>query len=122
MQNDPELNGKYLGTITKDFAKVSDILSEGSYMMRSRKISDFPIFPVSKSYLPVGEMIISGPDAGLDRSFYVSYLDEFIQAKIIPEENIDLFKASYKDPDDFCCLFVVDDQFTGFLYVPYPED
>ncbi len=28
--NDPELNGKYLGTITKDFATVSDT-SEKSY-------------------------------------------------------------------------------------------
>ena len=33
--NDPELSGKYLGTITKDFVKVSDILKEASYQVRS---------------------------------------------------------------------------------------
>lgn len=51
--NDPELNGKYLGTITKDFVKVADTLKEASYQVRSRKFSDFPIFPVCKSDQPI---------------------------------------------------------------------
>ena len=28
--NDPELNGKYLGTITSDFVKISDVLKDAS--------------------------------------------------------------------------------------------
>jgi hypothetical protein len=42
--NDPELSGKYLGTITKDFAVVSDTLKEASYQIRKRDISKYPIF------------------------------------------------------------------------------
>jgi len=48
MNNDPELNGKYLGTITEDFIKVSDNLKEASYQIRTRGFSDYPIFPTSK--------------------------------------------------------------------------
>ena len=34
MQNDPRLNGKYLGTITKDFVVVADTLKEAAYQVR----------------------------------------------------------------------------------------
>ena len=29
---------------------------------------------------------------------------------------------TYKDADEFCCLFVLDKEFTNFVFVPYPED
>ncbi|MFT5568373.1 MAG: hypothetical protein ACI9RP_000404, partial [Cyclobacteriaceae bacterium] len=51
MNNDPELDPKYLGKISSDFVKVSDFLKEASYQMRTRKISAYPIFPVSKDDL-----------------------------------------------------------------------
>ena len=58
MENDPELNGKYLGTITKDFVVVSDTLKEASYQIRKRGFSDFPIFPISKVEIPVGNLLV----------------------------------------------------------------
>lgn len=56
--NDPELNGKYLGTITKDFVKVAEILKEASYQVRSRKFSKYPIFPISKEDQPIGQILL----------------------------------------------------------------
>ena len=43
--NDPELNGKYLGTITSDFVRVADSLKEASYQIRKAGF-DFPIFAI----------------------------------------------------------------------------
>jgi hypothetical protein len=120
MHNDPELNGKYLGTITQDFAKVADTLKEASYMVRKRGFSDYPIFPISKTALPVGQLLIGRQELGVNWNYFISYLDEFVQRELI--EEADLFKAAYKDPDEFCCLFVVDVEFTNFVFVPYPED
>ncbi|NMM48924.1 hypothetical protein [Marinigracilibium pacificum] len=124
MQNDPELNlkGKYLGTITKDFAVMADTLKEASYQIRSRKFSEYPIFPVSKTDQPIGQMLIAKTDMALEWNVYATYIDEFVQRDLINEENIEEFKKSYKDPDEFCCLFVVDKDFTNFVYIPYPED
>ena len=42
MQNDPELSGKYLGTITQDFVLVCNTIKEAAYQMRKREISDYP--------------------------------------------------------------------------------
>lgn len=120
MENDPELSGKYLGTITKDFAVISETLKDASYQIRVRKFSDYPVFPVSKLDIPIGQLLIGKRELALEWNFYASYLDEFIQRKLV--ENEEGFKAAYKNPEEFCCLFVVDQEFTKFLFIPYPED
>jgi hypothetical protein len=121
MNNDPELNGKYLGTISSDFVKVSDTLKEASYQMRKRGISDYPIFLIAKTDLPIGKLLF-GRESGNAWNYYFTFLDEFIQRQIIAEEKADEFKAAYKNADEFCCLFVVEPEFTNFIFIPYPED
>ncbi|AWW29963.1 hypothetical protein DN752_07405 [Echinicola strongylocentroti] len=120
--NDPELNGKYLGTITKDFVKVAETLKEASYQVRSRKFSEFPIFPVCKTDQPIGQLLIGNTDVKVDWNYYITYLDEFIQRKLVDQEAIENFQEAYKNPDEYCCLFVVDQDFTNFVYIPYPNE
>ena len=122
MHNDPELDGKYLGTITKDFVKIANILKEASYQMRVRKISDYPIFPISKDDLPIGQILIDSTTSNLDWNYFISYLDEFIHKGLLVKSED--FKAAYKDADEFCCLFVVDQakNFNNFVFIPFPED
>ena len=122
MENDPELNGKYLGTITKDFAIVADTLKEASYQIRKREISKFPIFIFTREILPLGATLLRSEEAALEWHVLVSYLSNFVEQNVISEEKVAEFQAAYKDPDEFCCLFVVDNNFTNFVFVPYPED
>lgn len=122
MNNDPELNGKYLGTITSDFAMVSDTLKEASYQLIVRKISKYPIFPISRVDLPIGKLLLGKFELNINWNYYISFLDEFIQRKIISPDKVEDFERAYKDPDEFCCLFVVDNEFTNFVFIPYPED
>lgn len=121
-ENDPTLNGKYLGTITSDFIKISDTLKEASYQVRSRKFSEYPIFPISKEMQPIGKIFLGKIEKDLDWNYFITYVDEFVQRKLISEEALEDFKKSYKDPDEFCCLFVMDGAFTSFVYIPYPND
>jgi hypothetical protein len=120
MHNDPELNGKYLGTISRDFVKVADTIKEASYQVRKRGFSDFPIFPICQEQQPIGQLLINHSILHTEWDYYITYLDEFVQRGLV--ENPDEFKAAYKDPDEFCCLFVVDKEFTNFVFIPYPED
>ncbi|HLU89158.1 MAG TPA: hypothetical protein VKZ51_04950 [Cyclobacteriaceae bacterium] len=121
-ENDPELDGKYLGTITRDFVKISDTLREASYQVRSRKFSEYPIFPICKTEQPIGQLLLGKDEMEIDWNYYITYLDEFLQRKLIDEESLPEFQKNYKDPDEFCCLFVIDQEFTSFVYVPYPND
>lgn len=122
MQNDPELNGRYLGTISRDFVKLAETLKEASYQMRVRKISDYPVFPISKVDIPLGKLLIGGVEGNIEWNYYISFIEEFIQRKLVSEDRLEEFKLAYKNPDEFCCLFVVDYEFTNFLFIPYPED
>ena len=122
MNNDPELNGKYLGSISQDFVVVSDTLKEAAYQIKKRGFSEFPIFPIAKFELPIGQLLVSKEELATNWNYNASFLDEFVQREIVSEDKLEAFKANYKNPDEFCCLFVVDDNFTNFLYIPYPED
>ena len=122
MFNNPELNGRYLGTISKDFVAVAETLKEASYQIRKRGFSDYPIFPIARVEIPIGQLLIGKSEMALEWNYYTTYLDEFVQRKLIAKELMEEFMASYKNPDEFCCLFVVDEEFTNFVYIPYPED
>ncbi|MEZ4974701.1 MAG: hypothetical protein R2820_15420 [Cyclobacteriaceae bacterium] len=119
--NDPELDGKYLGTISKDFVKVADTLKESSYQIRKAGF-EFPIFAIAKDSISIGQLLLGKDDLGLDWNYYASYLEEFVQRELIATERENVFKNNYKDPDEYCCLFVVDREFTKFVYIPFPVD
>ena len=121
MTNDPELSGKYLGTISTDFVKVADTLKEASYQIRKSGFS-FPIFPISREQQPIGQILIDKTEKGLQWNYFASFLDEFMQRELVAKEKEDEFKNAYKDPDEFCCLFVIDNEFTKFVFIPFPED
>jgi len=121
MVNDPELSGKYLGTISNDFVKVADTLKEASYQIRKAGF-DFPIFPISKDETPIGQLLLEKNKLSLTWNYYASFLNEFIQRELVSSDKEEQFKESYKDPDEFCCLFVIDKAFTNFVFIPYPED
>ena len=123
IENDPELSGKYLGKISQDFIKVSDTLREAAYQIKKRGFSDHPIFIISKRKdLHLGQILLAAGELGTEWSYYASFLDEFAQLKLIEPDKIEAFKANYKDPSEFCCLFVIDEGFTNFLFIPYPVD
>jgi hypothetical protein len=121
MDNDPELSGKYLGTISKDFVKIADTLKEASYQIRKAGFA-YPIFPISQADQPIGSLLIVQGDFQLDWNYYASFLDEFVQRELVAKEKEEDFKSTYKDPDEFCCLFVIDKAFTRFVFIPYPVD
>ncbi len=121
--NSPDLNGKYLGIISSDFALVAEFLKEASYQIRSRGFSKYPIFTTSQNPVPIGQKLIGIHEMnGNQWNYHASLMEEFIQREIIAPENIEVFQTSYKDPDEFCCLFVFDNDFASFVYIPYPED
>jgi hypothetical protein len=120
--NDPELNGKFLGTITADFIKVCDQLKEAAYQMNSRSISKYPVFILCREIQPIGVLLHSRVTEDLEWNYFFAMGEEFVERGILSEAGFENFAASFKDPDEFCCLFVVSPDFTNFVFLPYPED
>jgi hypothetical protein len=120
MNNDPELNPKMMGRISSDFVKVAENLKEAAYQIKKRGFSDYPVFAVSISELPIGSLLYERNQLENKWNYYASFMEELVQRGLIEKE--DEFKGVYKNSDEFCCLFIVDPQFTNFVFIPYPED
>ena len=116
------LDGKYLGAITEDFVKVADKLKEASYLIRKRGGYNCPVFPTSKVSLAIGSLLIARGETDNQWIYYAAYLDVLVQCGLIAEDKAAAFQEVYKDPDEFCCLLIVDTDFTNFVYIPYPEE
>lgn len=122
MQNDSTLNGKQLGKITEDFVKISDVLKESSYQIRTRKYSDHPIFVISDQELDLGLPLIKKGERENKWNYNAALPEHFIEKEIIELEKYEEFVGIYKDPEEYCCLFVVLPNFNSFIFLPYPED
>ena len=122
MYNESTLNGKYLGTISADFVKVANKLKEASYVIRKQGGYNYPVFPISKVPLSVGALLIEKKETDNQWYYYAAYLDVLVQCGLVAKDKAAAFQKVYKDPDEFCCLLVVDTSFTNFVHIPYPEE
>ncbi|MCE6991536.1 hypothetical protein [Dyadobacter sp. CY323] len=120
--NSPELNQKLMGNISQDFVKVADQLKEASYQIRKRGFSDYPVFAVTNNELQIGALLIDSQELANLYSYRASFLQEFVDRKLVGEESVEMFTENYKNADEYCCLFVLIGEFSGFVFVPYPED
>jgi hypothetical protein len=120
--NSPEINQKLMGKVSSDFIKVSEHLKEASYQIIKRKFSENPIFILTENPVEIGATLFQQNDFKTTYEYRASFLEEFISRNMIGEESIEFFKENYKDPEEYCCLFVIDQAFAGFIYLPFPND
>ncbi|GAB2794355.1 hypothetical protein GCM10027275_44310 [Rhabdobacter roseus] len=120
--NSPDVNRKLLGMVSTDFVKVADQLKEASYQIRKRGFSDHPIFAVTREAAEIGILLFAPEDLTNRWMYRASFLQEFVDRRLIGPESVELFKENYKNPDEFCCLFVIHGDFAGFVFMPFPED
>jgi hypothetical protein len=120
--NSPELNRKLMGHVSEDFVRVSDQLKEASYQIRKRGFSNHPIFVITNNEVDLGVLLVGSTEMTNRYHYRASFMQEFVDRKLIGEESAEAFTENYKDADEYCCLFALIGDFSGFIYVPYPED
>lgn len=120
--NSPEINQKLMGKVSSDFVIVSEHLKEASYQIIKRKYSENPIFVLTTENVEVGVTLFKKEDFQTTYEYKASYLEEFLTRNLVGEESKEFFRENYKDPEEYCCLFVIDESFAGFIYLPYPND
>jgi len=120
--NSPEVNKKLMGYVAGDFILVAEYIKEASYQIRKRKFSDHPIFALSQTPVEVGQLLFDRSDFQTRYQYRASMVEEFIQRTLMSEESKPLFLENYKNPEEYACLFVFDEGFAGFVFLPYPED
>lgn len=101
----------------------ADYLKKVAGAVVSHKISQYPIFILHRQgTLPFGRSVINAEEQRSDWSINVSFLEEFAQLGLIHANKVNAFKQSYKNPEQFVCLFIIfGDADASFAFLAYNE-
>jgi hypothetical protein len=95
------------------------MLREASRTIIDQDVSLYPIFIFHATDLELGIELAKAENVSGNWSVNASTLEEFVAKRLIEDARIDSFKDTFKDPDEFFCLFVVaDEQSAQFIFVP----
>ncbi len=84
-------------------------------------VSKYPIFVAMRGEMDVdiGLPIVNRSDFDISWNFNASHLEDFVNKGIVKKDKVEHFVETYKNPDDYMCVFVAEDQAMSFVFMPY---
>ncbi len=102
--------------IEQSIKKFIPIINKAADAMRASDMSQYPIFIMHKQVIALGLSLIErSPNS--EWAINVSNLEEFVSKQLIFENKVEEFKATYKDPKEYNCFFVLSDLGAQFLFL-----
>ena len=111
-------NELILKQIERELRQYFSILVKAADAVLNQGVSEYPIFIVHQGELDMGIPIIDKANSKGNWSVNASILEEFAARKLIQAEKIDDFRAVYKDPETYLCLFVLSEIGANFIFLP----
>jgi hypothetical protein len=108
-------------SLERELKFFKDSIQEVAIEIMMEGLSSYPIFVAHQHEVKLGEVILDRHDLNSDWSIHASTLEEFTERGVIKPELKDRFIKSYKNPNDFMCVFVVVPEGANFVYVPYKK-
>ncbi|MDB5126960.1 hypothetical protein [Mucilaginibacter sp.] len=108
-----------LVSLERDLKFFNESIREVAVEIMVEGLSSHPIFVAHQHELKLGEMILDRNELNTEWSIHASTIEEFVERGIIKPELKERFLTTYKNPNDFMCLFVVVPEGANFVYYPY---
>lgn len=110
-----------LEDLQKDLGYYATYLQGIAHEILDSGTSKYPVFVAYSSGLPdLGRPLLDHRQLDTRWSIRVSAMEEFVRKSILTHDQFQVFKQSWKDPNDFMCVFVADPQQAVFVYFRYP--
>jgi hypothetical protein len=92
------------------------ILGQAADVILDEDVSKYPIFVLHQQEVEMGVALI---EAGSKFAWSVnaSTLEEFVTKDLIFNEKVNDFRATYKDPQVYLCLFVLSELGAQFIFI-----
>ena len=103
--------------LEKEIQPYNAFLSFTSDTILNQDVSQYPIFVLHIQGINVGIPLDTDHIRG-NWLVNASSLEEFVTKQLIESSKVDAFKAVYKDPKAFLCLFIVDKSGATFVFIP----
>jgi hypothetical protein len=111
-----------LVSLEKDLKFFNESIREVAVEIMMEGLSTHPIFIAHQHDLALGEVILDRHDLNTEWSIHASTLEEFLEKGVIKEVLKERFLSTYKNPNDFMCVFVVVPEGANFVYYPYVKE
>jgi len=110
-----------LETLQNDLTYYADYLQGLAREILDSGTSKYPVFVAHQQErgLDIGKPILQHAQIETRWSINISLMEEFVAKGIIAREKFADFKQSWKDPEDFMCVFVYAGPASSFVYLPY---
>lgn len=108
-------------SLERDLKIFGESIHEVAVEIMMEGLSSYPIFIAHQHELKLGEVILDRNDLNSEWSIHASTLEEFEERGVIKPELKDRFINSYKNPNDYMCVFVVVPEGANFVYFPYKK-
>jgi len=96
----------------------NNMMSEAVEMLLANEISKYPIFVAHQQELEIGILLSDREKVSGNWTIHLSTLEEFSSKQIISAEKINDFKATYKSPETYLCVFVLSELGAQFYFLP----
>lgn len=93
------------------------LMGKAADVVMDQEVSNYPIFVVHQEELNIGVPLDTSQLYG-KWQVHVSSLEEFATKQLIESSKIDGFRAVYKDPKTYLCLFLVQEGAATFVFIP----
>jgi hypothetical protein len=111
-----------LKMLEADIKSLGELLKDAALTIFNEGVSNYPIFVAHRYALNMGIELVDKERMQTNWSFNASTLEEMVTKNIISRENLDGFREIYKSPEDFVCIFVIDETISEFVFYPYEEE
>jgi hypothetical protein len=109
-------------SLETDLKFFSESIREVALEIMLEGLSQYPIFIAHQHEVELGEIILDRHELNSEWSIHASTLEEFMEKSVIKKELRERFITSYKNPNQFMCVFVIVPEGANFVYFPYAKD
>ncbi len=96
----------------------NNMMSEAVEILLANEISKYPIFVAHQQEMEIGILLSDREKVSGNWTIHLSTLEEFSSKQIISSEKINDFKATYKSPETYLCVFVLSELGAQFYFFP----
>jgi hypothetical protein len=115
------LDEEIYNSLHEDLDVCRDYIRQLSASMIKGGVSKYPIFIAirGENDLDLGVPIINRNDFDITWNFSASHLEDFVNKRLVEPDRIQEFIKAYKNPTEFMCVFVAEENATSFVFMPY---
>jgi len=121
-ENNNDKGRSPLLSLEVDLKLFSESIREVAIEIMVEGLSQYPIFIAHQHKVDLGEMILDKEELNTEWSIQASTLEEFIERGVIKKELRERFISSYKNPNNYMCIFAIVPEGANFVYFPYAKD